>query len=291
MTAEGPLRVRRALVVGAGTMGRGIARWLAETGAGVWLADLDRGTAEAGAARVRASWDALADRGRLGRDEAAARGARLAALGPGEDPPDGADLALEAVAEDLDAKTALLADLERRLPGCALATNTSTLPVSAMQRGLGDGSRLAGLHFFNPAHRMRLVEVVGGAMTPPSLCLGLKAWLEERGKVAVLCRDAPGFIVNRIARNFYGEALRITGGDDPAAVAEHDRALREAGGFPMGPFELMDLIGVDVNYRATESLWRQSFHEPRFAPHPAQRAMVEAGRLGRKSGGGFYPHG
>ena len=135
---------------------------------------------------------------------------------------------------------------------------------------------------------MKLVEVVAGSSSDPKMCQDMAQWLQEMKKVPALCRDKPGFIVNRVARNFYGEALRIAGGGREEDLREVDEIMKKVGGFPMGPFELMDLIGVDVNYQVTCSVWESFDRHPRFEPHPLQRSLVERGRWGKKTGGGFY---
>jgi 3-hydroxybutyryl-CoA dehydrogenase len=145
------------------------------------------------------------------------------------------------------------------------------------------------MHFFNPPPVMKLVEVVRGRQTSDETVNSTRELAERLGKVTVVCKDTPGFIVNRVARPFYGEALRLLG-EGVAPVEEIDRIVRLSGGFKMGPFELMDLIGIDVNYAVTKSVYEQFFHEPRFRPHPIQRQMVEAGTLGRKTKRGFYSY-
>src|SRR5690606_33850030 len=149
-------------------------------------------------------------------------------------------------------------------------------------------ARFLGLHFFNPAPIMKLVEVIKGEQSDATLCQDLYRWFDEKGKKPALCKDSPGFIVNRVARNFYGEPLRIVEEDDQEKMKDVDRVLKEVGGFRMGPFELMDLIGIDVNYSVTCSVWNAYQQEPRFAPHALQKKMVDEGRLGRKSKRGFY---
>ena len=273
-------------MVGAGTMGVGIARWFAQQRVEVALCDVDRDTAEAQVGKILEAWERLVARGKLPPGEAKALAGRLVSSDLEQTFPR-TDLVVEAVVERQEVKVGVFKLLEKKVPDAILATNTSSLSVGQMQREMEDRKRFLGLHFFNPAHRMKLVEVVLGPETSPYVAQSLVAWLQERGKEAVVCRDSPGFIVNRVARNFYGEAFR-TVGQEREAMEEHDRIMREVGGFPMGPFELMDLIGIDVNFEATQSIWKQYFFEPRFAPHPLQRRMVEEGKLGRKSGEGFY---
>src|SRR5262249_48063305 len=163
------------------------------------------------------------------------------------------------------------------------------LSIAALAGACPDPQRVAGLHFFNPVHRMALVEVVRAPATDDRTVEALLGFAERLGKTPVLARDTPGFIVNRVARPFYGESLRLLG--EGAATHEAiDTALQLAGGFPLGPFALMDLIGIDVNFAVTRSMYEQSFGEPRYRPHLIQQQMVLAGRLGRKTGRGFYTY-
>jgi 3-hydroxybutyryl-CoA dehydrogenase len=200
----------------------------------------------------------------------------------------GCQVVVESVVEDLTAKQQVLAAVEGAVgPRAVLATNTSSLSVTAVAGALAEPGRALGLHFFNPAPRMPLVEVVRGDETAAHVvetaCELVRSW----GKTPVVAASTPGFIVNRVARPFYGEAHRLLeeGVGDPATL---DAVLREAGGFPMGPFELADLVGQDVNLAVARSVWEQTFGDPRYAPTVLQRRLVDAGRLGRKSGRGVY---
>ena len=202
------------------------------------------------------------------------------------------DLVIEAVVEDAAVKTKLFQSLP--LPpdsSCIIASNTSSLSIGTLAEGLSPSrrTRFLGLHFFNPAPVMKLVEVVAGPESDVKMCEDVAKWFREKKKVPALCQDRPGFIVNRVARNFYGEALRLVGDGREERCREVDGVLRDVGGFRMGPFELMDLIGVDVNYQVTCSIWEAFDRHPRFEPHPLQKSLVEQGRLGKKSSGGFYP--
>ena len=198
---------------------------------------------------------------------------------------------IEAVAEDLAVKQALFADLEKVVaPDCVLATNTSSLSPTAIAAGLSHPGRLVGLHFFNPAPVMRLVEVVSGLATDPAVAAAVTRLAEDWGKQVVQASATPGFIVNRVARPFYAEALRLAE-EQAASPATIDAVLTQAGGFRMGPFALMDLVGQDVNEAVTRSVWTAFGYDPRFAPSLLQRAMVEAGWLGRKTGRGWYRYG
>lgn len=200
----------------------------------------------------------------------------------------GCDVLIEAVPEDLDLKQELFTRLDLICPPPAiLATNTSTLSVTAIAAATGSPARVGGMHFFNPAPVLPLVEVVRGAQTSPETLGTLIALAEKIGKTPVVTSDTPGFIVNRVARPFYGEALRLLG-EGTSTHRQIDQLVRLGAGFPMGPFELIDLIGVDINLAAMQSMYAQTFGEPRYRPHPIQVRMVQQKALGRKSGRGFY---
>jgi len=200
------------------------------------------------------------------------------------------DIIIEAIVENRSAKQELFRALESLgvAPETIIATNTSSISITALASVLHHPERCIGLHFFNPAHVMRLVEVVRGARTSEETLQRALNFVERLGKTPVVVRDIPGFIVNRVVRNYYNEALRMVA-EGMATVQQIDCLLRSAG-FPMGPFELMDLIGVDVNLEVTRSIYEQHFHEPRFAPSLLQQQYVDAGLLGRKVGRGFYPY-
>lgn len=277
-------------VVGAGTMGAGIAQVAATAGCTTLLLDARDGAAEAAVAGIADRLAASVRRGRIGEDDRQAVLERLSAVAAVDDLAR-CDLVVEAVVEDLAAKHALLADLERVCaPTAVLASNTSSLSVDDLAGPLQHPGRVAGLHFFNPAPVMRLVEVVHGRLTDPAVVEGLVGLARAWGKTPVTCTSTPGFVVNRVARPFYGEAFRLLDATD-VAPATLDAMLREAGGFPMGPLELTDLIGQDVNAAVNRSVFTATGDDPRYTPSPVQDALVAAGRLGRKSGQGFYDHG
>lgn len=286
---EGIDRDRTVAVVGTGTMGQGIAQVALVAGHPVVLYDAGPGRASEAAAGIARRLDRLFAKGRLTEDGRDAARGRLTAAGS-LDGLAGAALVIEAVVEDLAAKRALFTGLEPVVADdCLLATNTSSLPVTAIAAPLRLPGRLLGLHFFNPAPLLPLVEVVSGAATDPVAGALARATVTAWGKTPVSCADTPGFIVNRVARPFYAEAFRLyeERAADPATV---DAVLRESGGFAMGPFELTDLIGQDVNEAVTRSVWTAFHFDPKFAPSAAQRRLVDAGRLGRKSGHGWYIH-
>ncbi|GAA3393580.1 3-hydroxyacyl-CoA dehydrogenase [Streptomyces roseoviridis] len=288
--AAGPVDPSRAVaVVGTGTMGQGIAQVALLAGHPVRLYDSAPGRAAEAVAAVGGRLDRLVEKGRL---DAAERDAALARLHAADALAElaGAALVVEAIVERLDVKQRLFADLEDVVGADAvLATNTSSLSVTAIAGGLRLPGRFVGLHFFNPAPLLPLVEVVSGFATDPATATRAYETARRWGKTPVRCTDTPGFIVNRIARPFYAEALRVheEGVADPATI---DAALRESGGFRMGPFELTDLIGQDVNEAVTRSVWDSFHQDPKFTPSLAQRRLVESGRLGRKSGHGWFSY-
>jgi 3-hydroxybutyryl-CoA dehydrogenase len=267
-------------------MGAGIAQTAAAAGRRVLLFDAVAGVAERAIARIREQVKSQAAKGRL-----------AACKGDLDITPSGAlaglsecDVVVEAIAEDLAAKRALFADLEQVVSAsCVLASNSSSLTPTAMAAGLAHPERLVGLHFFNPVPVMKLVEVICGLATSPAVAERAAALGRDWGKTVVRSAPTPGFIVNRIARPFYAEAWRVHD-ERAASFAVIDAVLKGAAGFAMGPFELMDLIGHDVNEAVTRSVWAAFGYDPRFAPSPAQRALVEAGWLGRKAGRGCYEY-
>jgi 3-hydroxybutyryl-CoA dehydrogenase len=279
----------RVAVIGAGTMGAGIAQVAAQAGHCVDLYDMAEGAAAKAVAVIGA---ALADRAKAGKLEQNKVNEIVSRTRPVSTIEDLASAALfiEAVAEDLGVKRALFAKLEELArPDAILATNTSTLSVTAIAAELKSPQRVVGMHFFNPAPVMRLVEVIQGLASSADVLETVEATALAWGKVTARCRSTPGFIVNRIARPFYGEALRLFEERvaDPATL---DAIMTECGGFRMGPFAVMDLIGNDINYRSTCSVFEAFGDEPRFRPSLLQQEMVEGGWLGRKTGRGFYAY-
>lgn len=277
-------------VVGTGTMGQGIAQVALLAGHPVRLYDAVEGQAKTAAAAIGARLDRLVEKGRLTADDRSAAGDRLAPVG-GLAELAGCGLVIEAILEQLSVKQRLFEELEEIVAeDCLLATNTSSLSVTAIAGTLKKPGRFVGLHFFNPAPLLPLVEVVSGFATDETAATRAYETARSWGKTPVRSADTPGFIVNRIARPFYAEALRLyeERAADPATI---DAVLRESGGFKMGPFELTDLIGQDVNEAVTRSVWESFFQDPKFTPSLAQRRLVESRRLGRKSGQGWYAYG
>ncbi|MEH3085827.1 MAG: 3-hydroxyacyl-CoA dehydrogenase [Xylophilus ampelinus] len=276
-------------IVGAGAMGRGIAQIVAQAGCSVRLFDNRPGAAAEAQEAVAAQWDRLQATGKADAGDVAAWRERLSvaeALAELR----GCDLVIEAIVERLDAKQALFAQLEALLPATSvLATNTSSLSVTAIAAGLELPSRVAGLHFFNPVPLMKVAEVISGLRTDPAVCDRLAQLVAATGHRAVRAQDTPGFIVNHAGRGYGTEALRIVseGVADPATV---DRILRDQVGFRLGPFELLDLTGLDVSHPAMESIYHQYYEEARFRPSVITAQRLAGGLLGRKSGHGFYAY-
>jgi 3-hydroxybutyryl-CoA dehydrogenase len=273
-------------VVGAGIMGAGIAQIAAQAGHPVLLLDAREGAAAATKAKLAASFDTLVTKGRLTAESAQQALQRITPVS-GLDSLAPCAVVVEAIVEQLAAKRSLMQALEALLPAQAiLCTNTSSISVTAIAQGLQHPQRLVGMHFFNPVPLMKLVEVVSGLQTEVAVAADIFELAQSWGKVAVHARSTPGFIVNRIARPFYAEALALL--QEQAATPPVIDACLKAVGFRMGPCELMDLIGHDTNFAVTQSVYEANFFDKRYAPSLVQREMVDGGLLGRKSGRGFY---
>jgi 3-hydroxybutyryl-CoA dehydrogenase len=286
----GPLpREVSVAVIGAGTMGGGIALVAATAGHSVLLYDAAPGAAEAGCKRQRTDLERLVTRGKLTAEDCKDRLSRLhpvESLGALAR----AGLVIEAIVENLDIKADVLRQVEELTnPRTIVATNTSSLSITALSSRMRRPSQVVGMHFFNPAPVLPLVEVVSGRLTEASVAQTIFATALAWGKIPVHCASSPGFIVNRVARPFYGEALRLLS-ERAASPATLDAILRETGGFRMGPFALMDLIGHDVNFAVTRSVYDGMSQDARYKPSLVQEELVNAGLLGRKSGRGFYDY-
>ncbi|HVB49973.1 MAG TPA: 3-hydroxyacyl-CoA dehydrogenase [Burkholderiales bacterium] len=277
-------------VAGSGTMGRGIVQVLAQCGVRTLVFDAQPGAAHKAKESIAQAFSRLADKGRLQPSEVEAALSRievvnaLAALAP-------CHLVIEAIVEQLDAKQALLRTLEGIVgEGCILASNTSSLSVTAMAAACGKPNRVAGFHFFNPVPVMKVVEVVAGELTEPWVTEALAALVRRFGHAPVNCKDTPGFIVNHAGRGYIPESLRALM-EGVADFASIDRILVDAAGFRLGPFGLMDLVGLDVGHGVMKSMYAQYFEEPKYRPSYQLEPRVAAGLLGRKTGRGWYVYG
>jgi 3-hydroxybutyryl-CoA dehydrogenase len=276
------------LVVGAGIMGVGIAQVAAQAGHPVFLFDMREGAAAQAKSKLTATLDGLVAKGKITAEAAAATLARIEPI-PSLDAAAGAALVVEAIVENLDAKRSLFRQLESVVGEAAiLASNTSSISVTAIANGLLHPERFVGMHFFNPVPQMKLVEVVSGLQTDAAVAQAIEALSVAWGKVPVHARSTPGFIVNRIARPYYAETLALL--QEQAATPQRLDACLKAAGFRMGPCELMDLIGHDTNFAVTNSVFEANFGDKRYVPSLVQRELVDGGLLGRKSGRGFYTY-
>lgn len=274
------------VVAGAGTMGRGIAQVCAQAGYNTIVYDSFPGAIEKASAFIRQQLDGLVSKGKIDEATASQTWSRLHFTNEVNDVH--GDVLIEAIIEDMDAKVNLFAQLIPQLaPDAILASNTSSLSINTLQARLPEqAERIAGLHFFNPAPVMKLVEVVSGSKTAGSISEKLVALCKAWKKVPVTCIDAPGFIVNRVARHYYLESMHLA--DEWQLAPEQVDELLESAGFRMGPFKLMDLIGNDINLAVSQSLYAAFDQEIRFKPSRLQENLVAAGKLGRKTGEGFY---
>jgi 3-hydroxybutyryl-CoA dehydrogenase len=280
------LQGRPVLVVGAGIMGAGIAQTAAQAGHAVLLFDAREGAAREAKTKLAATFDGLVAKGKLTSDAAHATLARIEPLVTIEGAAQ-VGLVVEAIVEKLDAKRALFSQLEGIVDAhCVLATNTSSISVTAIANGLQHPGRLVGMHFFNPVPLMKLVEVVSGLHTDAAVAEAIFELSTQWGKTPAHAKSTPGFIVNRIARPFYAESLALL--QEQAATPQVLDACVKAAGFRMGPCELMDLIGHDTNFAVTNSVYEANFFDKRYVPSLLQKEMVDGGLLGRKSSRGFY---
>ncbi len=279
--------IRSVAVVGAGTMGLGIAQVCAAAGYPTIIFDVKEEQVQLALRTITKNLDGAVEKGKLteeGKSSTLALITQAVTIAELK-----ADLIVEAAVENLAIKQKLFADLEKlNGPSTILATNTSSISVTAIADQLNDPTRCIGLHFFNPADRMKLVEIISGKETNHELVSVMKDFCIRIGKIAVLAKDSPGFIVNRVARHFYVESLKVL--EDGVSDVSGIDALLRASGFKMGPFELMDLIGVDTNLAVTTSVYEGFNKDPKFRPSKTQQQLVEAGHYGRKSGKGFYEY-
>jgi 3-hydroxybutyryl-CoA dehydrogenase len=279
-------QIQKVAVLGAGTMGQGIAQVCAMSGYSTQLFDIKSSLSQKAISSISINLDKAVSKSKICESERNLILGRLSVANKLEDVE--ADLVIEAVVERLDVKQQLFRLLEINNKGSILASNTSSLSITEIASGLKYPERFVGLHFFNPATLMNLVEVVRGTSTDDFVISIMMDFSRSLNKTAVLVKDSPGFIVNRVARHYYVEALKLL----EEGVASHeqiDRLLRNSG-FKMGPFELMDLIGMDINFAVTSSLYQAFHQDPKFRPSRIQQQKVMAGHLGKKTGRGFYDY-
>jgi len=276
-------------LVGTGAMGRGIAQIAAQAGATVLLFDTQPDAIGKAISAISQQWDKLVEKGRLTAEQAAAQKARLVAAQSQQGLAD-CDFIIEAIVERLDIKRSLFADLEKIVRAdCVLATNTSSLSVTAIAAGMQHPERFAGYHFFNPVPLMKVVEVIAGLKTSKLVCEQLNEFAKQMGHTPVMAQDTPGFIVNHAGRGYGTEALRIVQ-ESVTDFVTIDRILRDQVGFKLGPFELMDLTALDVSHPVMESVYRQYFDEPRYRPSVITAQRLAGGVVGKKVGAGFYDY-
>lgn len=286
------MELRKILIIGAGTMGRGIAQWFLQQNLQVTLTDSINEFSEKSHKLILESLETLSAKNKITTIEHSTFKNNLKTCEISEIESD-YDLVVEAIIEDLKIKNELFILLDNKMKKeTILATNTSSIPVKRIARNLSAQrqTRMIGLHFFNPATIMKLVEIIQTPWSDENIAKDLYTWFNSKGKKPAICKDYPGFIVNRVARNFYGESFQVLASNDEEKVKEIDQILKNVGGFKMGPFELMDLIGIDVNLDVTTSVWESYACEERFKPHRIQKEMVESGRIGKKVGRGFYEY-
>ena len=280
-------QIKKIGIVGSGTMGTGIAQLMVQSGYSVIIYDINEEAVKRAEVTIESRLDRLVEKEKLNRDTGALAKRRLKVTTDLRSFSH-CQLVIEAASEKFEVKRSIFQQLEEICPEEAiLASNTSSLSITEISGHVSHPKRVAGFHFFNPAPIMPLVEVVKGLKTAPETVEALVQVASTANKRPVVCRDTPGFIVNRIARPFYNEALRIVN-DQVATVEQIDNIMKRCGNFKMGPFELQDLIGIDINFATTKSVYESFYHESRFRPHYYQERMVQSESLGRKTKGGFF---
>ncbi len=276
-------------VIGSGAMGSGIAQVAAFAGHEVHVYDANPIAAQVAAENLKKSLEKLVEKSKCTKEKMSEVLSNIYFQSSIEKLSE-SGIIIEAIVENIEVKKEVFEALESIVSeNCILATNTSSLSVSSIASACKKSNRFIGIHFFNPAPLMPLVEIIPALQTSEDIINTSISLIKSWNKTTVICKDTPGFIVNRVARSFYGEAIRIYE-EGIANIATIDWAMKEIGGFKMGPFELMDFIGHDVNYKVTEIVWEQFFYDPRFKPSLTQKRLYEAKRFGRKSGIGFYDY-
>jgi len=276
-------------VIGAGTMGSGIAQLAAVSGCNVIMFDANPTATYNAREKIKKTFETLVQKNKIAEKDAHSALSRMK-IGNSLQDLSPCDIVIEAVVEDLTIKKELFKNLEEICKSSSLlATNTSSISITSIASACKNPGRVIGIHFFNPAPVMPLVEVIQGLATNEEITTKAVEIINSWGKITVLAKDTPGFIVNRVARPFYGEAIRIYE-EGIADFITIDWAMKEIGGFRMGPFELMDFIGNDVNYKVTETVWQQFFFDPRYKPSLTQKRLFEAGFWGKKAGKGYYDY-
>lgn len=279
--------IKKAGIAGAGTMGAGIAQVFAQAGLEVLIYDVASGQLEKAKAEIEKNLTGAVAKNKITEEGKKAALSKISFAGDIQQLK--ADLIVEAVVERLEVKKELFQKLAAiNTSETIFATNTSSISITKIARDIPQPARIAGMHFFNPAHLMKLVELIAGMETSPEVMETLKAITIKIGKTPILCKDSPGFIVNRVARHYYVESLKLL--EENVASAENIDALLESAGFKMGPFKLMDQIGNDINFSVTSSLFEAFHFDPKFRPSRIQQQKVDAGRLGKKTGKGFYEY-
>lgn len=281
--------IKKVAIIGSGTMGQGIAQWMAQQGVETFLVDKEVTLAQKAQLSIHQSWQKLESKGKFNSSQIKTFKEMLACKDLVEIPSD-CDLVVEAIFEDLKLKKDLFSKLNQLMSQQTIfASNTSSFKIADVQNDLPQARQknFLGLHFFNPAAIMKLVEVIPGPLCQDKISNRLIEFFNQKGKSPVQCQDGPGFIVNRLARHFYGESLRAA---EILSFDEIDQVMKCVGGFKMGPFELLDLIGIDVNLQVTKSVYQAFGKASRFAPHPIQEDYVKKGWFGRKTQRGFYPY-
>lgn len=274
-------------VIGSGAMGSGIAQVAATAAHKVIVYDNNQTSLTKSEATLQASLKKLVEKEKITADQQTFILANISFVNSLNDLAK-CNLVIEAIVENLQVKKTVFSELEKLVSDtCVLASNTSSLSIASIAAACSKPERVIGIHFFNPATLMPLVEIIPGIATNESITSACKTLIDTWGKVTVIAKDTPGFIVNRVARPFYSEALRIYE-EGIADMPTIDWAMKEIAGFKMGPFELMDMIGHDVNYVVTETVWTQFYFDPKFKPALSQKRLLEAGFLGKKTGKGFY---